>query len=137
MFGSAAYGSVVIITCHLKCMKFCAQNYFRAQHCQKIRIISKNTSNKNCWALSFVQKIQWTHLSTFPISGARGSKDCRHWNIIMHWNGKVYLLYGSTLPKMRIISRDASNKSCWAINFVQKCQWAHMCISTRSGTRLL
>ncbi len=44
-----------------------------------------------------------------PQDGARGSKDCHHWNIIMFWNVKVDSLYGSLLPKIRIISKNASN----------------------------
>ncbi len=31
---------------------------------------TKNTSNKSCRALNFVQKIQWVHVSIFPRSGA-------------------------------------------------------------------
>ncbi len=30
---------------------------------------------------------------------------------------------------MHYISKNASNKSCWAVNFVQKSQWTHMSIS--------
>ncbi len=35
MFGKAAYGSIVTVDCHLKCTKFCVQNYFGARRCQK------------------------------------------------------------------------------------------------------
>ncbi len=37
----------------------------------------------------------------------------------MHRNGKLGSLYGSTLPKIRVISKKASNKSCLELNFVQ------------------
>ncbi len=39
---------------------------------QKIPMISKHALNKNCSELNFVQKTQWTHISIFPRSGARG-----------------------------------------------------------------
>ncbi len=65
----------------------------------------------------------------------RGSKYWCVSNIILYWNGKVDTPYGSTLPKLQIISENASNKSCWALNFVQKSHWVHMCISPRSGAR--
>ncbi len=34
-------------------------------------------------------------------------------------------LSGRILPKIRIISKNSSNKSLWALNFIQKSQWAH------------
>ncbi len=37
------------------------------------------------------------------------------------------------MPKIRIISKNALNKSCSALNFVQKIQWAHH--SPRSVTK--
>ncbi len=39
------------------------------------------------------------------------------------------------LRKLPIISNNASNKSCWKLNFLEKTQWAHMSMSPRSGTR--
>ncbi len=33
------------------------------------------------------------------------------------------------MPKIRIISKNASNKSCWALNWVQKCQGAYVYLS--------
>ncbi len=51
----------------------------------------------------------------------------------MNWYGKVDSLWGSLLPKIRIISKNASSKSCWALNFVQKNLWAYTSISPRSG----
>ncbi len=91
---------------------------------QKLPSISKNVSNKNCWALNFVQKI-CGRICLSP-SGVElgGSKDSHVWHIIMYINGKVDSLYGSTLSKIRVISKNASRKSCWALNFVQKSQWA-------------
>ncbi len=99
----------------------------------KLPIISKNYSNESCWELNFVQKSQWAHMSIFPRSRARSSKDWYASNIILYWNGKVDLISGLTLPKLPIISESGFNKNCWALNFVQKIQWAHMSISPRSG----
>ncbi len=65
-----------------------------------------------------------------------GSKDCHLWNI-MFKNGKVDSLWGSMLLKIRVISRNASYKSCWASNSVQKIQWAHMSTALQSGSRRL
>ncbi len=39
------------------------------------------------------------------------------------------------MPKTRIISKNASNKSSWALNFLQKSQYMNMSISFRSGAR--
>ncbi len=90
----------------------------------KIRIISKNVSKKICWTLNSVQQSQCVHMSTSPQSGARGSKD-RH--ILKYYItfiiGKVDSLLGWALPKIRIISKNHSNKRCWALNSVQKRQW--------------
>ncbi len=103
----------------------------------KIPVISKNASNKSCSKLSFLQKTLQAHMSISPKSGARGSKDCHVWNIIMYWNGKVDSLYGSILSKIRITSKNASNKSCSESNFVWRIQRAHMSMSHRSGAREL
>ncbi len=50
----------------------------------------------------------------------RGTKDSHHWNIIMYKNGKVDSVWGSTLPKIRIIWENTSNKSCSELNSIQK-----------------
>ncbi len=47
------------------------------------------------------------------------------------------LLHSQTLQKLPSISKNASNKSCWALNFIQKNQWTHMSISLWSGDREL
>ncbi len=57
------------------------------------------------------------------------------WNIIMFKNGEVDSLWGWTLPKIRITSKRASNKSCWALNSMQKSQWTHMSIYHQSEAR--
>ncbi len=88
----------------------------------KIHIISKNASNKSCWALNYVQKSQKS--ICLPPLGVQlvGSKNCHLRNIIMYKNGKVDSLQSTMLPKIRIISKNASNKSCSALNYVQKSQ---------------
>ncbi len=55
--------------------------------------------------------------------------------LIMYRNGKLDSLYGSTLPKIRMISKKASNKSCLELNFIQKSSRVHMSISAWSGAR--
>ncbi len=57
--------------------------------------------------------------------GARGAKDCHFQNVKMYKNGKVDSLKASMLPKIRIISKKVSSKSCSGFNFVQKRQCAH------------
>ncbi len=42
---------------------------------------------------------------------------------------------GSTLPKLPTISKNASNKNCWELNFLQKTQQVHMSIFPRSRAR--
>ncbi len=39
---------------------------------------------------------------------------------IMYWIGKVDSFYGSTLPKIPILSKNDSNKNCSELNFLQK-----------------
>ncbi len=49
---------------------------------------------------------------------------------VLEW--EICLLWGSTLPKIRITSKKASNKSCLELNFIQKSLGVHMSISTTS-----
>ncbi len=58
----------------------------------------------------FLQKSQWEYMSNSPGVELGGSKDCRVWNIIMYWNEKVDPLKGSTLQKLPVITKNASNK---------------------------
>ncbi len=64
-----------------------------------------------------------------------GSKDCHLWKIIIYQNGEIDSLWSSMLSKIRIICKNDSNKSFWALKSIQKSQWAHMSISPRSGGR--
>ncbi len=52
---------------------------------------------------------------------------------VLKW--KIHLVWGSTLPKIRITSKKALSKSCLKFNFVQKRLQAHMSISPWSGAR--
>ncbi len=100
----------------------------------KLPIISQNASNKSYWALNSIQKCQWAHISISSGLEQWGSKNRYFSNIILYWNEKVDSLSGSMLPKLLIISENASIKSCWELNYVQKSQWGHMSISAGSGT---
>ncbi len=71
---------------------------------QDYHIIWGNASNKSCSALNSVQKSEWVHLSIYLEVELGGPKGCRFWNIIMYKNGKVDSVWGSMLPKIRIIS---------------------------------
>ncbi len=64
-----------------------------------------------------------------------GFKDLYVSNILMYWYGKVDTPQGSTLPQLPILLKNASNKSCWALNFVQKSKWVHMSISPKRGVK--
>ncbi len=65
-------------------------------------------------------KLVRSALSISHRSGARGSKDWYVSNIILYWNRKVDPFLVRTLPKLPIISKNCSNKSCWELNFIQK-----------------
>ncbi len=51
----------------------------------------------------------------------------------MKWESRF--TFKLTMSTLAIISKNASNKSGSAFNFVQKSQWAYMSISSRSGAR--
>ncbi len=96
----------------------------------------KNVSSKSCCKLNFVQKSQWVHMFIFPRSGARrGSKQCHFRNIEMYKKRQSRLTLKLRLVKNTHYVKNASNKSCCELNFVQKSQQAHMCIFPRSVAR--
>ncbi len=84
---------------------------------QKIRITSKKDLNKSYSKLNFVQKSLRSHMSIFPQSEARGLERFSS-SQIMYKNGKVGPVWGPTLPKIRVASKKALNKSCTKLNFV-------------------
>ncbi len=100
----------------------------------KLPIISKIASSKSCWKLNFLQKTQWAHMCISP-RVELGALNIAVSNIITYWNGKIDLLKGSTLPKLPIISKNSSNKSCWKLNFLQKTERAHFSISLMSRAK--
>ncbi len=51
-------------------------------------------------------------------------------------NEKVFSVWGSTQPKIRIASKKALNKNCSKLNFVQKRPRAHISISPVIGLEL-
>ncbi len=52
----------------------------------------------------------------------------RCWNLIMRWNKTVSLLYGWLLQNISLISKNASNKSCTELNFLQETQCTRISI---------
>ncbi len=71
------------------------------------------------------------------ISHRSGARDLQRLPSLKHYNyknGKVYSLWASTLPKLRVTSKNASTKSCWTLNSIQKSQWVHAYISSPSPT---
>ncbi len=104
----------------------------------KIYITSKIASNKSCLELNFVQKSLREHMSIFLMSGVRGlqrSVCLKSYNVQKH--KKIHSLWGSTMPKIRIIWKKASNKSCSVLNFVQKSLLLYMSISPSCEAREL
>ncbi len=82
--------------------------------------------SKNVFNLS---KVSWIVMlyETSILSIYIATKFFQYFNIpiTLYWNGKVDSVWGLTLPKIRIIWENASNKSCWAL---QRSQWAYMSI---------
>ncbi len=68
-----------------------------------------------------------------PRSGIKGFErlpSLKYYNV-QKWESEFTL--GSTLPKIRIISKHASTKSCGELNSVQKSKYAYMFIFLWSG----
>ncbi len=96
--------------------------------------------NKKCfkWKLVGIKLITKKSVDTSlssPGVELGDSKDCHFPNIIMYWNCKLETLKGWTLPKLVIITRNTSNKSCSELNFLQKSRWVHFIILLRNGAR--
>ncbi len=94
----------------------------------KITDYIKNCSNKSCSELNFVPKSVGTHVYLPQERSYRAPKIDMFQILYILLKGKVDSLSGGMLPKIRIISKNSSNKSLWALNFLQKSQKAHMCI---------
>ncbi len=67
-------------------------------------------------------------MSNFPPGVKVGAPKNDMSQIILYWAGKVDSVLGTTQLKIHIILENALNKSCWALNFVQKSQW-RICLS--------
>ncbi len=83
--------------------------------------------------LIFIKNADMKNLSTKVELGA--PKIVIFWNIIKFKNEEVDSLWNWTLSKIHIIFKNASNKSCWVLNSIQKRQWVRKSISPQSGVR--
>ncbi len=70
----------------------------------------KKGSNKSCSELNFVQKVLECICLSPPWVELLGSKDQYVWNLIMYRNRKLDSLWGSTLPKIPITSKNLQIK---------------------------
>ncbi len=100
---------------------------------QTIQILSKDALNKSCSELNFLQKAQWTHIMS-PRSGASGIQrlSCLKYYNTLKWASR-FTLGLNAAAKNTVLSKkkkkNASNKSCLELNFLQKTQWTHVSIS--------
>ncbi len=101
----------------------------------KIPLTSKNVSYKNCQKLNFLQKTQWATMSIFPSIGTKGLQRLPRFKYCNELKQESRFILGLNTAKNTVISKTASNKSYWELNFLQKTQWAHVSISPRSGAR--
>ncbi len=67
----------------------------------KIYVISENVLNKSCWALNFLKKSQWVHMSISPRreAGGGGSKDCHFRNTKMYKKRQSRFISGLNTAK--------------------------------------
>ncbi len=103
--------------------------HFEAQRCQKYALNRKKLQIKVVRNRISPKKVLERICLSPPRVELRGSKDQYVWNLIMYRNGKSDSFWGTTLPKIRILWKKASNKSCSKSNFAQKSPRAHMSIS--------
>ncbi len=96
--------------------------------CATFVVGRQSVQKPRCSHLSSKQNA--THMLLFVTSLAFNSHPP-----VMYWNGKLDSVWSLVLPKIGIIRENISNKSCWALNAVQKSPWAHMAISSHSGVR--
>ncbi len=74
-------------------------------------------------------------MSISPQSGARGLERqiWLKYDIVLKWQNTFNL--GLNGAKIRITRKEASNKSCLELNFIQKSPRVHMSVSSQSGAR--
>ncbi len=102
----------------------------------KIRIISRNASNKSHWTLNFVQENQWAHISTSLRSVAgrfRRFQSLKYYNVLI-WESRFSLWLGAA-ESTHYIKKYFKWKL--SIEFCTKNQWAHMSISPTNEARWL
>ncbi len=96
----------------------------------KLLITSKNCSNKGCSKLNFIQESQWVYISISPKSGARGLEklpSLKHSHALKQ--NSIFNFRAQHCQKYALYEKMLQNESCWALNFLQKSQMAHMSIS--------
>ncbi len=93
---------------------------------------SKNTNYikkcfKDCSELNFLQNSHWAHMSISHRSRTRRLEilPCLKYYNALKWKNS---LYGWTLPKIPIITKNAKNNNCSEFNFLQKSS-GRMCLS--------
>ncbi len=110
--------------------------HFKARRCQKSALYQKKKLRIKVVKDSVSYKRNSGPICLpSPAVELGGSEDWFVSNIILYRNGKVNSLSGSTLPKIHIIWENASNKSCRALNSVQKSQRARTFIIPKRGAR--
>ncbi len=65
------------------------------------------------------------------------SKDCMYQILYCMEVGMYIHFQARHCQNYQLYQTTASNKSCWALNFIQESQWAHMFISPRGGAGML
>ncbi len=94
--------------------------HLRIQHCQNYWFYQKIVQVKLIENWISYKKVSGRIYLSPPWVELRGSKDILVSNIRLYWNRKIDSLLGRMLPKLRIISKNCSNKSCSELNFLQK-----------------
>ncbi len=104
------------------CMKFTLHHFHRHY------FLHKGHRKWTIFLDHFLQKTQRTHVFIAHRSEANG---LQRWRFLKCYNSQKWeSKFASGW------SKSVSNKNCWALNFLQKTQCAHMSISHRSGARV-
>ncbi len=89
--------------------------HFWAERCQKYALSQKKLQIEVFLHRISDQSPRW-HMSISTLSGAMGLEIWYVLNMKLYENGKIHSLLSWTLPKIRIIPKNTSNKSFWASN---------------------
>ncbi len=122
-------------------IQYCTQKvkyiHSGAERCQKYASHPKKLQIKvvRNWILYKKVRERCVYLPP-PLIGARGLERLiwLKYNIVLK-RENTFTSGLNTLPKIRIASKKASNKSCSELNFVQKSPQAHLAIFLQSGAR--